>query len=122
MRCGEARDRQAEGRATDVVQSDLVGEGDRRRLATVLAADAEDEAGPGLPAEPGGRGDELPDAGTIQHLERVGGEDPLFNVEGQEAPGVVAAEAIGRLRQVVRAEAEEVGVGGDLIGEECGAR
>src|SRR6202000_893835 len=38
---GEARDQHAERRARDVVQPDLVAEGDRGRIAAVLAADAE---------------------------------------------------------------------------------
>jgi hypothetical protein len=93
VRRGETRDRQAEGRAADVVQPNLMGEGDRRRLTALLTADAEDEAGTDLPAKASGRGDELPDAGAVQHLKPIGGEDPLFDVGGQESAGVVAAPA-----------------------------
>src|SRR4051812_9280946 len=35
---GEAGDRNAEGRARDIVERDFVAEGDRGRVATVLAA------------------------------------------------------------------------------------
>ena len=54
----EAGDRDPERRAGDVVQPDLVEEVDRRRVAPVLAADAEVEAGSCLAAQPGGRADQ----------------------------------------------------------------
>src|SRR5439155_9913763 len=41
LRRGQARQRDAERRAADVVQAELVAERDRARLAAVLAADAQ---------------------------------------------------------------------------------
>jgi hypothetical protein len=93
---GGAGGREAGGRATEEIQPDLVGEGDRRRLAAVLAADAEDETGPRLPPEPARGGDELADTGAVEHLERVGGEDPLLRCRGGgDAPGINAAARAG---------------------------
>jgi hypothetical protein len=45
LRGGEPRDRHAEGRAGDIVQSDFVTEGDRGRIAPVLSANAKLEFG-----------------------------------------------------------------------------
>ena len=47
LRGGEAGDRDAEGGARDVVEPRLFAEGDRGRIAAVLAADAELEVGRG---------------------------------------------------------------------------
>jgi hypothetical protein len=41
LRRREPRDRHAEGRAGDVVEADLLAEGDGGRVAAMLAADAE---------------------------------------------------------------------------------
>ena len=54
----------------------------------------------------------MPTPGLVQRLERIGSEDRgllLVQVLGQEAAGVVARQSHGRLRQVVGAEAEELG-------------
>ena len=45
LRRGQPRDRHAEGRARDVVEPDLLAERDRRRVAAMLAADAELDVG-----------------------------------------------------------------------------
>ncbi len=57
------------------------------------------------------------------HLERVALEDPVLEVVREElALGVVAREPERRLREVVRAEREEVRLRGDLVGAQRGAR
>src|SRR5689334_10110515 len=58
----EPRDRDAEGRAGDVVEADLVAEGDGPRVAAVLAADADLEPGPCRPPALDADADELADA------------------------------------------------------------
>ena len=50
-RAPQPRHRHPIGRGADVVQADLVEEMDRRRIAAVLAADADLQIGPRLPAE-----------------------------------------------------------------------
>src|SRR5689334_3747614 len=50
LRRGEAGDRHAERGAAHVVETDAVAEHDRGRVAAVLAADADLEAGPRLAA------------------------------------------------------------------------
>ncbi len=51
-----------------------------------------------------------------------GSSRPSTYLQQEFALGVVAADAEGGLRQVVGAEAEEVGDGGDLVGGQSGAR
>ena len=54
---------------------------------------------------------------VVERLERVEREDLVFDVLEQEAAlGVVLAVAERHLRQVVRAETEEVRLAGDLVG------
>ena len=59
---GEASDRDAERGARDVVETRQFAEGDRGRIAAVLAADAELKVGTGRAAARGGDGDEFADA------------------------------------------------------------
>ena len=47
---------------------------------------------------------ELAHAFSVEHLERIFGQDATLNVVGQKAARVVAAQAKGRLRQIVCAE------------------
>ena len=82
------------GRAGDVVELRPVAELHARRLAAVLAADAD------LQLRPRRRGPsstphrhQLADAALVQLLERVGREDLAPDVLGEELPGVVAARA-----------------------------
>jgi hypothetical protein len=115
---GEAGDRHAEGRAGDVVQPDLVAEVDDCGVAAVLAADADLEVRLGA-----GRPFSTPISTSwptpVWSSDWNGSFAPAGSpgeVVGQEGVDVVAAVAEGHLRQVVGAEAEEVGVLGDLVG------
>src|ERR1700723_276254 len=90
LRGGEAGDGNAEGGARDIVEPRLLAEGDRGRIAAVLAADAELEIGPGLAAALGGDGDELANAFGVQGHERIGLEQSLDGVEAEERGSVVA--------------------------------
>src|SRR5688572_26367719 len=78
LRRGEAGHRHAEGRARDVVELGRVAEGDRRRIAAVLAADADFEAGAHLAAALGADADQLAHPLLVDGDERVGGEDRLL--------------------------------------------
>ena len=119
---GEARDGDTEGRATDVVHALFVAEYDGGGIAAVLAADPDLETLFGGAAEPDAGGDELPDAVAVDGLEGILVQDVLAEIFGEEGVSVVAAEAERELSEVVGAEGEEVGVVGDLVGGECGAR
>src|SRR5262249_55265294 len=98
----------------------------------MLAADADLQLGVGAPPLLDRDLDQPAHAVAIERLERVGLEDldrlvqpwlvqPLYVLEQELTLGVVAAHAKCRLRQVVRAEAEEVGDLGNLPGGERGA-
>ena len=110
------------GRAADVVEPEPVAERDRLRLAAVLAADAELEVLARAAAALDRDLHQVADAVLVDRLERVALEDAGLEVVREEAAGVVAGEAERGLRQVVRAEGEEVGVLGDLVGADARAR
>jgi hypothetical protein len=74
----------------------------------MLAADAELDVRARRPAPLGRDLDQLADALDVEADERIAREDALVDVGRQEAPGVVAADAEGGLRQVVGAEGEEL--------------
>ena len=116
-------DRHAVRRAAHVVEPGELEEADRVGVAAVLAADAELEVRLGLAAGPGRQPHEPADAGPVDRLERAAVHDLLLDVLGQEAAlHVVAREAERGLREVVRAEREEVGLLGDPVGHEAGPR
>ncbi len=85
----------------------------------MFAADAELEIGAGLAAAFGGDLHQLAHAFAIEADERVLLDDALALIGLQEAAGIVAAEAICGLGQIVGAEAEEGGVLGDLVGQQA---
>ena len=73
----------------------------------MFAANAQLDGGPRLAPAIGGNRDELAHPFHIQTDERIGRIDALVDIGRQEAPGIVAADAKRRLRQIVGAEAEE---------------
>ena len=94
-----------------------------RGLASVLAADAQLDVGLDRAALLHGDCDQLPHPGLVELLEGVALEKIGAQVVGEElAFGVVAGEAQGHLGEVVGAEAEEVGLTGDLVGGQGGPR
>src|SRR5215468_10548974 len=88
----KARDRHPEWRARHVIERDLVAEGDRRRVAAVLAADADLEPiarlAPALDPDP----HQLADAFAVDRHERVGVDDAARGVMAEKACRVVAAD------------------------------
>src|SRR5690606_17885386 len=114
----EPRDWHPEGAAAHVVEADLVAEVDARRVAAVLAADAELELAVHRAALLDRHGYELADTGGVERLERVLFENLAREIVGEERVDVVAAEAERHLGEVVGAEAEEVGLGRHLVGRE----
>ena len=71
LRSGEAGNGHTEGRAADVVQTDVVAELNARGIAAVLTADAQAQIGAGLTAIVCGHLDQLAHADLIQVLERI---------------------------------------------------
>src|SRR5439155_1394434 len=123
LRSRQPGERHTIGRAADVVEPQAVAERDRVRLAAVLAADAELDAFLAASDPLDGAPLQVADPAPVERLERVPLEHAVLEVAGQElALSVVAREAERRLREVVRAEGEEVRVLGDLVGADAGAR
>src|SRR6266540_4990885 len=118
---GQARGRDAERRAGDVVEPDLVAEAHRVGVAAVLAADAEVQVLPGGAALLAGQLHQPADARLVDGHEGVGGPQLALLVHAEELADVVAREAEGRLSQVVGAEREELGHLGDLTGGQRGS-
>src|SRR5690606_19346598 len=92
----QPRNGDAERRAGHVVEPDLVAEVHRVGVAAVLAADAQLDPRPRLPALLGGDADEPPHAVPVEGLERRHPEDPELQVAAEERSlDVVAGEAPG---------------------------
>ena len=122
LRSSEAGDGDTERAAGDVVQADVMAELDGGGIAAVLAADTELDVRTGGAAHFGGHLHELADALLVEVGERIGLVDLVVVVGVEELAGIVAAEAERHLGQVVRAEGEELGLGGDLVRGQSGAR
>src|SRR6185437_5785934 len=115
--CFESGDRDAERRARHVVEPDLVAEVHGVGVAAVFAADADLQVGPGLAALFDRDPHQPADAVTVERLERRHTEDAEVHVAAEErALDVVAGKAPAHLGEVVGAEAEELGLLGDLSG------
>src|SRR5581483_11578078 len=121
LRGGEARDGYTEGRAGHVVEPGRVEEGDRCRVAAVLAADADLEIGPHPAAALGADPHQLAHAVGIDGDERIDLENAALRVVGENRCGIVARQPQAGLRQIVGAEREELGARlavRDLVGLE----
>lgn len=119
LSCCQASDRHTEGGATDVVQPDAVTELHRVGVTTMLTADTAGELGACSSPTLYGHLDQLTYTLLIKLLEGVYAEDLLVEVDRQEASDIISAVAEGHLRQVVRPEAEVLGVLSDLVCCEC---
>src|SRR6476660_5741569 len=82
LRGGEAGDGDAVGRRGDVIEAPRLAEGDRGRVAAMLAANAELEAGLRRAAALGGERDQLADPFLVDRDERIAGEDTLLDIGG----------------------------------------
>ena len=97
-------------------------EPDRVRVAAVLAADAEPEVRPHGAAALDRHPHQLADSLLVDRAERRPLDDPDVLVVRDDAGfDVVAREAERRLREVVGAEREELGVARDVAGGEARA-
>src|SRR5205823_4097178 len=105
-----------------VIEPDLMAKRNRRRIAAVLAANAELQPGPGCTPALGGDAHQFADALHIQRNERVVFEYPEPLVSPDKARGVVPRKAEDRLGQIVRTKAEELRSLGNFAREQRGAR
>ena len=112
----EAGDGHAVGRAGDVVKPDLLAEGDRSRVAAMLAANAELDVRTGRPAALRCDAHQLAHAFGIQRDEGILRDELLRHVVVHEIGRVVPADAIGRLGQVIGTKGEKLSRFGDLPG------
>lgn len=111
----ETRDRNAVGRAGNIIQSNSVEEFDGRRFASVLPANAEFQVGFCGTAFLNGHFHKHADTFLIKSSERIGFEDAFFIIIAQKFAGVVAAETERHLRQVIGSETEEIGFFCDFV-------
>src|ERR1019366_339491 len=91
---------------------------DGRRFAAVFATDSDLDGRTRLAAFFDGHLEQLPNAFAIEHRERVLLQNALRKIGRQELVNVVTRETEGGLREIVGAEAEELGFFGDLIGNQ----
>src|ERR1700730_13315382 len=105
---GKPRDRHAEGRARDVIESDLVAEGDRGGGGGVLAAKAEFDVGARFAPALDRDAHQFAHTVAVEGNERIDFEDALARIGAEEARGVVARDAKRRLGEIVGAEREEL--------------
>lgn len=104
LRGGQSGDWHAERRTAYVVETDLVTECDRLWIAAMFTADADLEIWFHTTTPLGAEADQLAHAVAIENLKRIVFNDLAFDVIGQKAARIVAAQAERRLRQVVSAE------------------
>ena len=98
-------------------------EADGLRIPTVLTAHAKLEVRALSTSFLHGELHQLPDARLVDRREWRRVDDLLLDVPGDDPTfDVVAGEAETALGEIIRAEREEVGVTGDLIGDETGPR
>src|SRR5579872_6834468 len=118
----KSSDGHSERRAGDVVQANLVAELDAVRFAAVFAANADLEVAIGTSAPLDADFHQSANAVEVDHLERVLWHEIEFDVVADEAAVVVAAHAETRLRQIIGAEAEELGsaILHNLVGSDAG--
>ena len=103
-----------------IVQPSLLEELDGRGVAAVFAAYAHMDVGAGLMAQADGVFHQAAGALDVEFLERIRLVDLSVQISGQEFAGVVPAEAVAHLSQVVGAEGEELGLLGDLVSSQSG--
>ena len=66
--------------------------------------------------------DQLSDPGLINRAERIGRQNAAIEVRRQERTGIVSTQRHRRLREIVGPEAEELGVFGDIVGDQRRSR
>src|SRR6516165_6462119 len=108
LRGSETGDGHAERRARDIVEGDPVAKCDRGRVAAVLAANPHFELWPRLAAAFDPDAHQFAHAFAVDGHERIARQDAARYVGAEKARGVVAADAVGGLREIVGAEGKEL--------------
>src|SRR6266403_5618377 len=121
LRGGQPRDRDAVGRARDVIEANLVAERDGGGIAAMLSTDPDLDIRAGLAAAHDADLHQLANAVAIDRDERIDLQNPLCDVGAEESGGVISADAVGGLRQVVGAERKELSGRCDLASHQAGA-
>ena len=119
---GQTRDRHTERRAGHIVQTDLVAELYGAGVTAVLTADTAVQLGTGSFTVLHSHLHQLANAVTIQLGEGIVLKDLGVIVSVQELTGVITAEAVGHLGQVVGAEAEELSFFCHFVGGEASSK
>src|SRR5262249_23393786 len=122
LSCGKSRDWDSERRAAHVCEADAMAELNAVGIASMLAADAELDVGTCLLPLCNGYFHQLANARLIHRGKWVFLDDFEFLIRSEERARVIAAHAKRGLREVVRAEAEELGGLRDFIRCEWPAR
>src|ERR1700736_5715130 len=91
-------------------------------IAAMLAATSDLEVRTGLAPACHADLHQLANAVAVDRDERIDLQDALGDIGAEESSRVVAADAVGRLRQVVGAEREEFRSPGDVAGHQACAR
>src|SRR5439155_5114751 len=95
---------------------------DAVRLATVFATNPKLDVRPGFASQIAGDFHQTSDPLLIDRRERICIDDVEFGVSREETARVIPAHSESRLGKIVRAETEELGIAGDLVGHERRAR
>src|SRR5215510_10315849 len=112
---GQSRHRNAIRRTAHIIQSDLVAEGDRTWITTVLATDSHFEIGFYAAPALGADAHKFADAFAVQNLERIVGQNLTINVAGEKSSRVIATQSKRCLCQVVCSKRKERRMLGDAI-------
>src|SRR5436190_22117172 len=88
--CGrKPRDRNAERRAADVIETYLTAETDGSWIAAMFAADTDFQTRLGAAAAFGADAHQLAHAVAVQHLKRIFRHDLVFNIVGNKSRRVI---------------------------------
>src|SRR5262249_40099769 len=101
---GQPCNRHPEGRAGNIVEANLVAEGNGSGIATVLAADPDLELVARLAATLGTDPHQLADPLAVDRHERVALEDATRRVGAEETRRIITADAECGLREIIGAE------------------
>src|SRR5581483_7094984 len=118
LRRRQTRDRHTERRTRDVVELRIMTKGDRGGIAAVLAANPHLQLGTRLAPAFDADAHQFADTLLIDGDKGIDGENAALEIDAEKACRIVAADAEGRLRQIVGAEGKEFGALGDLAGEQ----
>src|SRR5687767_14478095 len=89
----QTRDWDTKRRTTDIVQSNLVAERDRTRIAAMFAANSDFKVRLYTPTSLGAGANQLAHPFSIEHLKWIFRQNLAFDIRWQEAAGVVSTQS-----------------------------